>query len=59
MMMRGISPDDPVTCSSDPELWKIGTHLQDEPPHYFLVRWHRPDRFTMVQISDQPPQACK
>jgi hypothetical protein len=56
---EGDFPDDPVTCRSDPELWQIGTHLQDEPRHYFLVRWHRPDRFTMVQISDQPLEACK
>jgi len=40
-------------------LWQIGTHLQDEPKHYFLVRWHRLDRFTMVEIGDQPLQACK
>ena len=42
-----------------PELWQIGTHLQDAPKHYFLVRWHRPDRFTMVEIGDQPLQGCK
>ena len=56
---EGDFPDNPVNCDSDPERWQIGTHLQDEPSHYFIVRWHRPDRFTMVQISDRPLQACK
>ncbi len=55
---EGDFPDDPVNCANDPELWQIGTHLQDEPKHYFLVRWHRPDRFTMVEIGDQPIEAC-
>ncbi len=61
---EGDFPDHPVNCRSDPELWQIGTHLQDEPSHYFLVRWRHPDRFTadrfrMVQISDHPIEACK
>jgi len=56
---EGDFPDDPVNCRSDPELWQIGTHRQDEPSHYFLVRWHRPDRFTMVDIGDRPLQACR
>jgi len=51
---EGDFPDDPVPCRNDPELWEIGTHLQDQPKHYFLVRWRRPDRFTMVNIGDQP-----
>ncbi len=55
---EGDFPDEPVNCTTDPELWQISTHLQDEPKHYFLVRWHRPDRFTMVQIGDEPLQAC-
>jgi hypothetical protein len=55
----GDFPDDPVNCANDPELWQIATHLQDGPKHYFLIRWHRPDRFTMLQISDQPIAACK
>jgi hypothetical protein len=56
---EGDFPDDPVNCRSDHELWQISTHLEDQPTHYFLVRWHRPDRFTMVQIGDQPLEACK
>ncbi len=56
---EGDFPDQPVHCGSDPELWQIGTHLQDEPSHYFLVRWRHPDRFTMVEISDRPLEACK
>ena len=56
---EGDFPDDSVNCATDPDLWQISTHLQDEPSHYFLVRWHHPDHFTMVQISDQPLQACK
>jgi hypothetical protein len=56
---EGDFPDDPINCSNDAELWQIGTHLQEQPKHYFLVRWHRPDRFTMVAIGDQPLPACK
>ena len=56
---EGDFPDDPINCTSDPELWQIATHLQNEPRHYFVVRWHHPDRFTMVQISDQPLPACR
>jgi hypothetical protein len=55
----GDFPDDPKSCANDAELWQIATHLQDEPTHYFLVRWHRPDRFTMVQVADQPIDICK
>ena len=56
---EGDFPDKPVNCSSDPELWQIGTHLQDQPSHYFLVHWRRPDRFSMVQIGDRPLETCK
>lgn len=56
---EGDFPDDPIHCANDPELWQIATHLQDQPKHYFLIRWHRPDRFTMQQISDQPLPACR
>jgi hypothetical protein len=56
---EGDFPDDPVNCTNDPQLWQIGAHLQDEPKHYFLVRWHRPDRFSMVAIGDQPLPDCK
>lgn len=55
---EGDFPDDPIHCASDPELWQIATHLQDQPKHYFLIRWHRPDRLTMLQISDQSLPAC-
>jgi hypothetical protein len=56
---EGDFPDDPINCTNDPELWQIATHVQDKPKHYFLIRWHRPDRFAMLQISDQPLPACR
>ncbi len=56
---EGDFPDDPIHCTNDPDLWQIATHLQDQPKHYFLVRWQRPDRFTMLQIGDQPLSDCK
>ena len=59
MTTRATFLDDPTNCANDPELWQIATHLQDQPKHYFLIRWHHPDRFTMVQISDQPLPACR
>jgi len=60
---EGDFPDDPVACAN-PELWQISTHIQDEPTHYFLVRWRHaqgsaPDRMTMAGIGDQPLAACK
>lgn len=55
---QGDFPDEPVHCTVDPELWQIATHLEGEPRHYFLVRRHRPERFTMVQIGEQPLGGC-
>jgi hypothetical protein len=55
---QGDFPDDPIHCSGGDELWQVATHLEGEPTHYFLVRWRRPDKFTMVQISDQPMSAA-
>ena len=51
---EGDFPDDPVNCATDPELWQIAAQLQNEPKRYFVIRRHHPDRFAMVQISDQP-----
>lgn len=56
---QGDFPDDPVNCTNDRELWQIATHLEDAPKYYFLVRWHRPDSFTMVQIGDQRLLVCE
>lgn len=56
---EGDFPDDPIHCTNDPDLWQIATHLQDQPRHYFLVRWNPPDRFSMLQISDRPLPTCR
>jgi hypothetical protein len=54
----GDFPDPAVRCTSSPNLWQIGTHFQDAPKIYYLVRWREPYNFTMVGINDTPFSDC-
>jgi len=54
----GDFPDPPLKCANGEDLWQIGIRLHGvESATYYLVRWRQPDRFTMVDISNQP--VCK
>lgn len=54
----GDFPDPPLKCATGQDLWQIGIRLHGvEGATYYLVRWRKPDRFTMVDISDRP--ACR
>jgi len=51
-------------CQSS-DLWQVTLTPQnakedseDEPEVYFLVRWHPPYHFSMVNVSDKPWQLC-
>jgi hypothetical protein len=48
------------------DLWQVEMDVTEPPPEkgaepkskYFTVRWQRPYRFTMVQVSDEPSPDC-
>ena len=54
----GDFPDPAVHCAN-PDLWQIGTHFQDSPETFYLVRWQPPYRFVMAGVSDHPYLDCK
>jgi len=55
---QGDYPEPALSCKSDPSLVQIATHLEESPKHYFLVRTIQPLQFRMVNIGDQPFDAC-
>ncbi len=54
----GDFPDPAMRCTSGSDLWQIGTHFNEAPKTYYLVRWRAVYNFTMVDISDQPFAGC-
>ena len=54
----GDFPDPAMRCTTSPDLWQIGTHFNESPKTYYLVRWRPPYDFKMTGISDQPFAGC-
>ena len=54
----GDFPDPAMRCMSSPDLWQVGTHFNEAPKTYYLVRWREAYSFTMVGISDTPYSDC-
>jgi len=51
--------DDTAGCRKDLELWQVSVGLGDkEMPLYFIVRWHAPYRFEMVEIRTTRRSDC-
>jgi hypothetical protein len=55
---QGDYPEPALSCTNDPSLVEITTHLEELPKHYFLVRAKQPLHFTMADISDKPFADC-
>jgi len=54
----GDFPEATFRCSGDEDLWQVVTQLYEGPKRYYLVRWQRPYRFAVVDISEKPYADC-
>ena len=54
----GDFPEATFKCSGSEDLWQVVTQLYEGPKRYYRVRWQRPYRFTVVDISEKPYADC-